>query len=155
MNLLQASSAHLMVAFFIRQDLKVRLCFSSALPHRTQLVSMTLLVGSSSITAEAESPPSEDGPGLSSISPAKSKSRRHRYNWLFLNLLWCLHGVGRGRRTISFTGTRQLHHGEYSSSSSRCKSAAEITAAKRANLYTTPNIFSRFFSNEKTVNRWR
>ena len=57
---------------------------------------MTLLVGSSSITAEAESPPSEDGPGLSSISPAKSKSRRHRYNWLFLNLLWCLHGVGEG-----------------------------------------------------------
>ena len=66
-----------------------------------------------------------------------------RYSRLLANLLWPEHGVGRGRKIISLTATWQLHHGVYSTASSRRVRAIKITAQRRVDLNTFPSIFLR------------
>ena len=151
MNLVHAFSAHFTTVFPIGRDLNIKqFC---GMPHETQLTSLGKVC--SSFRLESMFLSTGAGPGLSSMSPAKSKSKRLMYIRLLSNRRCGLHGVGRGLKIISLAGTRQLHHGEYSTPSSWRVNAAKITTARRVNLHFILDKPIEYFSDEKAVNRWR
>ena len=103
------------------------------MPHETQLTSLGTICGSFRLESMFLS--TGAGPGLSSMSRAKSKSKRLMYIRLFSNRRCGLHVVGRGFRIISLPGTQQLHHGRCPTPPSWRVNAAKLTTTRRVNLH--------------------